>query len=434
MKFLKNKSILFTTITTLIFLSDVANSQLFDIIQKKDDRKDKSTENSPNIFGSPNLRERKSAPVLGLNSLFGTSTKKSLFNSFNNHMMNFKETGTVNNQNSDKNKISSQNNSTESNKIQNKLQVESVSDMEKLKNENSKKLNNSNQTTSNIENSKKSNKKLRKKNGNKTTIIDANVKDISKQITNSSDKEKLSKQKILSSETEKLSKQIQNNKKQITEIDRQQSKIVESQRKELLDLENKYKEINEKTRKLQKLFSESHSLKEQRETTKKLQTTEAEWDKYIDDISRINSGIKNLKKEIEDLITSLEKHASSAYLENLLTSTPIQNTDIENNLHIKGDMKTDNLLAQELKLSNKVKLTDNVIEVPSDYVLNYMGTIFPFQDLIYYNSMAEMLRKNCGENLNCFETIEEDKDRQKKEEIIEKTIESIRSHLEALQN
>jgi hypothetical protein len=204
--------------------------------------------------------------------------------------------------------------------------------------------------------------------------------------------------------------------------------------KELLDLEKKYKEINDKTRKLQKLFSDSHSLKELRETTKKLKTTEAEWDNYINDISKINSRIIQLKKEIDNLITSLQKHHNSTHLEKLLTSTPIENTDIENNLHIKGNMKTDNLLTQELKLLNKVKITENVIEVPSNYMINYMGRMFPFQDLIYYNSMAEMLRKNCGENLNCFETIEEDKELKKKEEIIERTIESIRGHLEALKN
>jgi hypothetical protein len=419
MKFLKYKKVLLIAITTLVVLSNVVKSQLFDFIQKKDEKKDASAQTRSSIFGSANLRERKSAPGLGSNSIFSSTTKKSLFNNFNDHMMNFKETGTVNNQNNDKN--SSQNISNESNKIQKKSEVKNDSDMEKLKHDNSKKINSSNKATSNLENSNKSNKKIKNKNENKSINKDHNTKNISKQNS-------------ISSETQKLSKQIQNKKNQITEIDRQQSKMVESQRKELLDLEKKYKEINEKTRKLQKLFSESHALKEHRETTKKLQTTEAEWDKYIDDISKVNLGIENLKKEIDELVISLEKHRNSTYIENLIVSTPIQNTDIENNLNIKGDMKTTNLLAQELKLSNKVKLTDNVIEVPSNYVINYMGTIFPFQELIYYNSMAEMLRKNCGENLNCFVTKEEDKDRQKKEEIIDRTIESIRSHLEALKN
>jgi hypothetical protein len=43
--------------------------------------------------------------------------------------------------------------------------------------------------------------------------------------------------------------------------------------------------------------------------------------------------------------------------------------------------------------------------------------------------MINKLKENCGENLNCIITLEEEKERLEKENLIERTLKTVREHL-----
>jgi hypothetical protein len=53
----------------------------------------------------------------------------------------------------------------------------------------------------------------------------------------------------------------------------------------------------------------------------------------------------------------------------------------------------------------------------------------PLSDLVSFNNVMRVMRKNCGNNLDCFVSKTFVEEKQQKDALIEKTLENIRNHL-----
>lgn len=236
------------------------------------------------------------------------------------------------------------------------------------------------------------------------------------------------------SEMEKLNKEIENKKNKLTELEKKSNESNQIQKKELQDMEEKFKHINNKTKKLQKLLNENKSLKELKDTFLYLKKDEHAWDTYINKLKQINTEILELTNDIEKLEHDLKVHYNSKMIEKFFSKQPIENADIQNNLTSDDDLTVENFITKELKIGNALKVNENLIEFPNNYQINYKGKQNKISDLIYYNKLATKLRTICGDNLNCFITIKEEKERHEKDDIIQKTISTIKNHLENINN
>jgi hypothetical protein len=234
------------------------------------------------------------------------------------------------------------------------------------------------------------------------------------------------------SEVEKLDKVIENNKMQLTELEKKSNESTEIQQKELQDMEDKFKEITNKTKKIEKLLNQNKTLKELKDTLNSLKKDEITWDSYINKLKQINHEILELTSDIEKLEHDLKVRSNSKMIEKFFTRKPIENAEV-NNL-VNWDFNVENFITNELKIGNSLKINDNLIQLPSNYQMNYKGKQYKLSDLIYYNKLANKLRTVCSDNLNCFITLQEEKERNEKDDIIQKTISTIKSHLENIKN
>lgn len=231
---------------------------------------------------------------------------------------------------------------------------------------------------------------------------------------------------ILDEESQKIEKHQQ----EFSEIEKKESERQKAQRKELQDLEKKFKDINSKTKIIASIIEKDKSIKE--ELKKKFLTNSSNMKKYSQKINNIEKSISEMSKELNYLNKQLDKHLNNNYFKNEISRTSTKHADIENHLTVSGELTSNLLVSNELKLQ-KTKLAENYIEVDEDFEFVFENKSYSIKEIMHYNNLISQLKENCGEDLSCFITKKEENERKEKENLIENTIKSIRGHLESLQ-
>lgn len=221
---------------------------------------------------------------------------------------------------------------------------------------------------------------------------------------------------------------IDKNKQEIFDAEKNVENKINSQKKELNELENKFDEISEKTKSVKLILKENKSFDEIKQ---KISKNKQVWNEYSEKLNKMNNDISILNEEINKLETQLNIHSNEKHVEDKISQVPVKNAEIDNSLRVEGTLNTDNLVAEELRFGNS-KISGNFVEVDNDFLISIGGVGFPIKDAIYFNNMIEKMKENCGENLNCIVSLKDEKERLEKEELMEKSLKTIKEHLDTI--
>jgi hypothetical protein len=206
----------------------------------------------------------------------------------------------------------------------------------------------------------------------------------------------------------------------MSDLEKLQTKNIKEQEQQFTQLQRKFKEISKKTQGIKDMLENTLPIKEIKHQINDdlLFKENASNFKYISKV--IGNLENNLKSVNEDL-----KHISQL---NKREISSVKNADVNKRLYAKK-AKMDNLITSELKLDS-TKLSENFVEIDNNFkikILNH-GEI-KANDILNYMKLVKQLKKACGGNLDCFKHVDEVKEEQYRDKLIERTIKSIKNHL-----
>merc|ERR1739844_298653 len=100
----------------------------------------------------------------------------------------------------------------------------------------------------------------------------------------------------------------------------------------------------------------------------------------------------------------------------------------EKNINIEGQLNSKAVISDEMKLGG-IKISNNYVHLDESFNVVYKKNAMPLKNLINFNTKVRLLKKNCGNNLDCFVTKAFIEQKRQKDILVEKSLDNMREHL-----
>ena len=142
----------------------------------------------------------------------------------------------------------------------------------------------------------------------------------------------------------------------------------------------------------------------------------------------LNKNVNFLNASIEELLAEIESIENKKDLNEV---KKVRNINIENKLNVEGTIIGKEIISDEMKLGG-IKISNNYMHVDDQFKMVYKNQALPLSELINFNQKVKMMKKNCGKNLDCFVNKSYMEEKRQKDDMIRKSLENIKGHLDSL--